>query len=620
MKLYPYQADDSKKIQKFLDKGKSVIYQLPTGGGKSYVIQDVIFNNPNDTVLLLVHKREIIFQLYKTLKEKNLDVGILVGDIKENPNAKILIGSILTVVRDKRIDDVINRNNTLLIIDEAHHACSSSYKKVISQLEESNPNLKKLGVTATPYRKDKKLLSDIFSDMVTGLPIRRLQEQGYLSKCRTYVLNLKHVEEVKKSGGDYNISALSRFMRQDNLIQLAIKEYELKGENKQMLVFCVDQKHGKKVQQAYVETGYKDTQYIDSNTPNEKRDQIIKDFRNKKYKILVSIQTLTEGTDIPDAHVCQLLRPTLSLTLYLQIVGRILRVKDDGEEAIILDIANCSKEHGLVTTPRKWGLQNQNPNIENKNKILVGKSSKGLTDDIEVISDENLEVEEITYEEYLSQKQDGVEKAEENNKELDNQIEEIYNKIIEYVQNLFPKHQVKKDTWSYKEVIIADYLKFSYNNVKINYKDNSGYYTSKPLEYFIEMGNIAKILNKKQHQKQLMLFFIEIKELKSKKINIPHLRGIIDSVREEQIASILDKNIKKGNYIFKTKETFRLGSYFKNIYDYRRRYYKIEFIEHPKKLKVKNEIKFYDKEGYSFTKSISKEILVKIIKRNELIN
>jgi superfamily II DNA or RNA helicase len=568
MPLYKYQQEGSDKIQVLLDENKSVIYQLPTGGGKSYVIQDIVEKNKHKKIMLLVHKREIIFQLYDNLKSSGFDVGIMVGDIEKNTNANVLVGSILTVSRDKRIQGVMDRKDDILIIDEAHHACSSSYQKIIDLSIKNNPNFNIFGVTATPYRKDKKKLSLIFDKLVVGPTINELQEQGYLCNAKTYIMNLEDVEHIQKSGGDYNISKLSKFMRNDSLINSAIQEYEDKGMGKQMLVFCVDQKHGLKVQNAYIEKGYSDTSYIDSNTPNDVRDNIIKEFRGGNIKILVSIQTLTEGTDIPNASVCQLLRPTLSLVLYLQILGRVLRVKDDKSEAIILDISNCSKEHGLVNSPKNWNLDNIDPNLEKGDRKLIAYNAKDeMVDDLEEITEEGLEVTEVSYDDFLKHSKMGVEEAQSINSDI---VDQKYNKLCEIrdiISQKLPQYNFeipkKEDIYNFKEIKVKEGGE-NLVNITYLYDENDIFlnkvWTQKEnLRYYNKLGIISNTLSIKKTLAKILVLFIGIKTLESKKIDINKLRSETRLIKLEKIENNINSQIKRGEYEFKFWETFSMS-------------------------------------------------------------
>ena len=235
--LRPYQTQDTSSLLKSFDKYNSILYQLPTGGGKTVIIQEIVdkiltdqVKNVGKKILILVHRREIIFQIRDRLTAQGVKVGVLIGAHEENIDSDILVGSILTVARDGRLDDIMNRNFDFMIIDEAHHARSNSYTKVIIRFKEHNPKYKLLGVTATPYRKDKKGLGKVFEALIIGPSISELQEQGYLCKAITYATNLEELnEDVSHTGGDYNITELSRFMRQDHIVEYSIQSYKDKG-------------------------------------------------------------------------------------------------------------------------------------------------------------------------------------------------------------------------------------------------------------------------------------------------------------------------------------------------------------------------------------------------------
>jgi superfamily II DNA or RNA helicase len=284
MKLYPYQLENKNQIMELWKKHSSILYQLPTGGGKTVVINSIIEEILDKKILILVHRQEIIFQIRNRLKQRGITAGVLIGGYEENINADILIGSILTVARDSRLQDILNKNFDYMIIDEAHHACSDSYVKTITNFKNHNSDYRLLGVTATPYRKDGKKLNKLFDILIKGPTYSELREGGYLSDYVCYAAKLDGLSDVDLSGGDFKLSSLSKYMRSDWLLNKAIKMYKDKGNNEQMLVFCVDIKHAKQTKQAYIDAGFDSVAIIDSNTPDDERKEINKLYRDKYKK------------------------------------------------------------------------------------------------------------------------------------------------------------------------------------------------------------------------------------------------------------------------------------------------------------------------------------------------
>ena len=142
MKLRDYQIKNSKEIVKQLDANKNVIYQLPTGGGKTVIIDDVVKKVIKgktkfyaERILILIHRREIIYQMYERLISSGIDAGYLIGSKKENEEAKVLVASIQTITREARLDKILDESYDFVIIDEAHHSRSKSYDKVLEKLK-----------------------------------------------------------------------------------------------------------------------------------------------------------------------------------------------------------------------------------------------------------------------------------------------------------------------------------------------------------------------------------------------------------------------------------------------------------------------------------------------------
>lgn len=628
MKLYPYQEKNHNEIFKLWEEYQSVLYQLPTGGGKTVVINSIIEKILDKKILILVHRREIIFQIKSRLKARGIKVGVLIGNYEEHLDADILIGSILTVARDTRLEDILSNNYDYMIIDEAHHACSSSYLKTIHSFKSHNPSYKLLGVTATPYRKDGKPLNKVFDVMLKGPTYSQLRNDGYLSDYICYAAKLEGLSEVDLSGGDFKISSLSKYMRSEWLLNKAIQMYKDKGENKQMLVFCVDKKHALQTKKAYENVGYKSIAIIDSDTDSNTRNSINKLYRDKKLQIIISIQTLTEGVDLPDTRVVQLLRPTLSLVLYLQILGRGTRLKSDGSKLIILDLSNNSYQHGLLDSKYEWSLDNKEPNISKKINKIGGRNKKGkFTIDVGEIEEEYLEIEEMSHEDYLLENQDGIEIAEKENNEKDKLIESSYKKLANILTEKIKNPNIKFNNWK------DNLIKYSYwNEMEIKYKGNqiaTLIYNKGILEYnlywnntrfkfnelekIIILGKIGEFFNKKNIHKLILESFLEMKNIIDSKIDIRNLKNKIYDIELEKCIFKINEQLKNKNYKFKLNNevnTNYLSS--RNYWGY---FDTIIFNDNPKKIKVNNNITVIITKGGGNNEypNLNKEKLIEIL-------
>ena len=567
--LRKYQDRDVKNIIKDWESIDNILYQLPTGGGKSVVIEHIVLNYKKEKILILAHKRELVFQMKKRLEEKNLKVGVIIGNIEENLDSNIIVASIRTVTGDKRIATILDKNFDRIIIDESHHIRTSSYENVLDQYISHNPKIKILGVTATPYRKDKKPLNKYFQKLICSDDVRSLQEQGYLAKFKIFYTPVPNIdEEVESAGNDYQLTSLSNYMRKPEMLQFLVDSYKKEGKNRQMIIFCVDKKHAKNVQEVYKQNGYKNIGHIDSDTKLEERADLLNQFKNNTLQIITCIETLTEGVDLPETGCIQLARPTQSLVLYLQMVGRGARPKSDGTECIILDNSGCTIEHKAPDSPKEWSLDpNINPNNPGKkNKIVAKRSDGSFTEDESEMA--FLELLEMTPEEYALNITGGIEKSEQENKDIDNKIIQL---LIETGRFIIEKCKDKDfifDEKEYKEkgyyandrlefitkqgielkvkyLTRIKYIEFyEYNRSSYELKD----YKNRILNQ-IKTGKFIEEISKEKIINQIIHNFDKIQELENSKINIHELKNKVKEFKREQLKLKLERDLLTNNSI-----------------------------------------------------------------------
>lgn len=438
MQKRDYQERDLLEIEKRFEVYDSILYQLATGGGKSHVASNFTSNNVSKgkNVLIVAHRQELISQMTNHCKKKNIGVGMMIGSTETNLEANVIVASVFTVTKENRMNSIIDKNFDVLIVDEAHRTASTTYENIISSLRKKNPKLKLLGLSATPKRRDNKSLAPYYEDMICSEDVKSLIEQGYLADFVVYSMPVEDLEGVKRSGGDYNITELGKYMRDEERIKYVVQSYKDRGDNRQMLVYCVDRKHGRDVTEAYRLAGFSSIEYIDGETPKSDRKQYIEDYDNGKLQILVSIETLTEGVDLPETGCIQLLRPTKSLTLYSQMVGRGLRPKIDGSKLVILDNAGCASEHGLPDAPRNWTLDTSDDvNSKRDGNVIVAVREDG-TFETDLDKAEGLELVELTKEEYLKKVLNNLDKAKEWNEEISRKQKSIKDTIWDTMDKL----------------------------------------------------------------------------------------------------------------------------------------------------------------------------------------
>jgi superfamily II DNA or RNA helicase len=354
-RLRPYQVDDQHKIDAAFVGARRVAYQAPTGCGKTILFVEHIHREvaAGGRVVVLGHRDEIVQQISGALGALGLRHGIIAPGYAETSD-RVQVASVMTLVR--RLHR-LRRPPSLLVIDEAHHAVAASWQRVIDEL----PEARILGVTATPRRLDGKPLDDVFERLVVGPSIASLIEQGFLAPATVYApTRSPDLSGVSVRAGDYAIDQLHGVMANGMIVSGAVDEYQRLCPDAPALAFCVDIAHSQLVTDAFRRRGYR-AEHVDGETPRQQRRELIAALGDGDIDILTNCGLISEGLDVPGVVAAVLLRPTKSLALYLQMVGRALRPAPDKDCAFILDHAGNVFRHGLPTAQRQWSLHGREP-------------------------------------------------------------------------------------------------------------------------------------------------------------------------------------------------------------------------------------------------------------------
>lgn len=353
MGLRQYQLDLVEEARHALAHHRSVLAVLPTGGGKTQVFCTIaeLSTKRNNNVLILVHRAELIEQASNRLSEMGVEHGVIAPG---HPvvHAQVQVASIYSAARRLA---AFPWSPNLLLVDEAHHCSAKSWKQVL----EGYPNAKTIGWTATPRRLDGKGLSDSFEALVEGPSTRRLIEMGYLASYRLFAPPVgADLAGLRKRAGDYQREELEQRMVAPGVTLAAVRNYKKFGDGRQAIAFCVSLKHAEQVTANFASAGLP-VEQVDGSLSADERQERIGRFRDGKIRILVSVDLVSEGFDVPACECAILLRPTASLALYLQQVGRALR--PSGRDAILLDCVGNSLKHGLPDDTREWSLDGTAP-------------------------------------------------------------------------------------------------------------------------------------------------------------------------------------------------------------------------------------------------------------------
>jgi len=297
--------------------------------------------------LVLVHRAELLEQCHRSLSQMDVPHGLIASGLTPDRSQLTQIASVQTLVR--RFDRVLPPD--LIVIDEAHHATAGAWASVLSQY----PNARVLGVTATPQRLDGKGLGQVFDDLIRGPEVTKLIDEGYLCKPVYYAPKTVDLTGVHMVAGDYNRAEVAERMDRPTITGDAVIHYRKYAEGQPCIVFCTGIKHAEHVAQAFNAVGYR-FKVIDGTLAKEERARRVLDLSSGALQGLVSVDIVSEGFDLPCVSTAILLRPTASLSLHLQQIGRVLRPSPGKQRAVILDhVGNC-RRHGLAEEVRDWSL------------------------------------------------------------------------------------------------------------------------------------------------------------------------------------------------------------------------------------------------------------------------
>ena len=371
MNLRPYQTKGFNEIIDTWDNNNEnkefnpIMFVLATGGGKTVTFVHVIkhYLKQNARIYLVAHREELISQAHKTLSRNGISAGIIKADFPQRFEFLTQVCSIQTIARRGSLPPA-----DVIIIDEGHHvARDNEYGKFLKR----NPNAKILVVTATPYRMDGKGFLGIVEGRRTKLIVNKTAKQliddGYLVPFKYFIASLPKLDNIRIVRGDYSDEEAHDAMKLVPVVESYIKYAKgMKG-----ICYAVNVKHSLELTSQFLNYGV-NAAHLDANTPKDERTRILLEFKEGIIKVVVNVGILTEGADFPDCQFVQLARPTKSLSMYLQMVGRVTRpsidinvleTSSDRKKAImlsgkpngiILDCSKCWEDHGFPDNEIDW--------------------------------------------------------------------------------------------------------------------------------------------------------------------------------------------------------------------------------------------------------------------------
>lgn len=344
MELRPYQEEAKNAIfEQWKNGTRRTLLVLPTGCGKTIVFAKVTEDcvRHGNRVLVLAHRGELLDQAADKIR-KTTGLGCAVEKAEESCQGswfRIVVGSVQTLMREKRLNQFPEDYFNTIIVDEAHHCISDSYQRVLQHFPEANV----LGVTATPDRGDMRNLGQYFESLAYEYTLPKAIKEGYLSPIKALTIPLKiDMSGVSVQAGDFKIGEIGTAL--DPYLEGIAAEMEKYCQDKKTVVFLPLVKTSQKFRDILNEHGFKAAEV---NGDSQDRAEILRDFESGKYNVLCNSMLLTEGWDCPSVDCIVVLRPTKVRSLYCQMVGRGTRLSPGKDHLLLLDFLWNTERHEL---------------------------------------------------------------------------------------------------------------------------------------------------------------------------------------------------------------------------------------------------------------------------------
>lgn len=344
MELRPYQQEAREAIFEQWDGGVlKTLLVLPTGCGKTIIFAKVTEDcvRRGDRVLILAHRGELLEQAADKIRQST---GLRCAVEKAEETCmgswfRVVVGSVQSMMREKRLGQFPEDYFQTIIIDEAHHCISDSYQKVLNHFN----GAKILGVTATPDRGDMRNLGSYFESLSYEYTLPKAIREGYLSPIKALTIPLKiDMTGVGVQAGDFKASDISTAL--DPYLQGIAQEMEKYCKDKKTVVFLPLVKTSQKFRDLLNAHGFRAAEV---NGDSQDRSEVLEAFDRGEYNVLCNSMLLTEGWDCPSVDCVVVLRPTKVRSLYCQMVGRGTRLSPGKDHLLLLDFLWHTERHEL---------------------------------------------------------------------------------------------------------------------------------------------------------------------------------------------------------------------------------------------------------------------------------
>jgi len=350
--LRSYQQEAVVAARKSAETGhKCIVVQSPPRTGKTVIMADIARSATKqcNRVLFMVHRSEILEQARATFKADGVDM------------TRCKMGMVQTLTR--HVDDLLPPK--IIIVDEAHHALAASYRRILDRF----PNALKLLFTATPWRMDGKGLNTIADDIILGKPISWLTENGFLAPVDYYAPSGIDVSQLKtKRNGEFDEKSIEQAMK-PKIYGDAVHHYQRLAPGKQAIAYAYNVASSQRLADAFNAAGIS-ARAVSGKTKKDERKKIVADYRAGKIQVVTNAELFTEGLDLPNVDCVIMLRPTQSLSLYLQFAMRSMNPRGD-KRAVIIDHVNNVERFGLPTVDREWTIAGRDKHSKSSNGVPI---------------------------------------------------------------------------------------------------------------------------------------------------------------------------------------------------------------------------------------------------------
>lgn len=369
--LHPHQVALRHKIDAAIAAGQQrILAASPTGSGKTITFSDLVATvaAAGRSALILVHRRELVEQTATKLLAFGVDAGIIMAGVPPRPGPRVQIAMVPTLhARAIRTRTLELPDADLVVVDECHHAPARTWQTILQKY----PHAILVGVSATPCRADSRGLGSVFDCLIAGPTVAELIGVNLLVPTRCFAPAIPDLKGVRTKRGDFDQTQLAVRVNTPKIIGDIVQHWLKHAQHRSTIVFAVNVAHAVHIRDEFSRAGIL-AEVVSGETPTDERNAILKRLERGEVDVVVNCGVLTEGFDCPRIGVIVLARPTQSLGLYLQMLGRGLRPYPGKNHLLVLDHSGNVFKHGFPEDEIIWTLD---PGKKAENRVHARRGS-----------------------------------------------------------------------------------------------------------------------------------------------------------------------------------------------------------------------------------------------------